>query len=66
MSLMRTSKATSAQIARYTKAVVGETALQRTPAMALATILPKLCTAESKPNADPRRFVGARVATAAC
>jgi len=34
--------------------------------MALAARLPKLCTAASSPNADPRSSTGARAATAAC
>ena len=34
--------------------------------MALAARLPKLCTAASSPNADPRSSTGASAATAAC
>src|SRR4029453_98381 len=34
--------------------------------MALAARLPKLCTAASSPNAEPRSSAGARAATAAC
>jgi hypothetical protein len=34
--------------------------------MALAARLPKLCTAASSPNADPRSSTGAKTATAAC
>jgi hypothetical protein len=34
--------------------------------MALAARFPKLCTAASSPNAEPRSSTGARPATAAC
>jgi hypothetical protein len=34
--------------------------------MALAARFPKLCTAASSPNADPRNSTGVRAATAAC
>src|SRR6266487_7102531 len=58
---VRTTQDTRAQAARYRKAV-GDTRLQSSPAMLLATILPKLCTVASRPKADPRRSVGARTA----
>ena len=41
-------------------AAAGETSVQSTPAIALAARLPKLCTAASRPKAEPRSASGAR------
>ena len=61
-----TRTAPSEKTARYRKAAVGEKRLQSSPAMPEAMILPKLWTVASSPNADPRRSLGARVATGVC
>lgn len=49
----------------YRNAAVGETAVQSTPAIALAARLPTAWSAASNPNAEPRSRSGASVATAA-
>ena len=48
--VIRRSAASKVHAARYTKATVGEKALQSTPARALATILPKLSREEYTPS----------------
>ena len=63
--VMVSAAAMSMAAARKRNAAAGEAAVHSRPATEEATRFPADCTVASKPNAEPRNWPGARLATAA-